>query len=58
METNVRLSNALVLMAKRVSKASDRTLKEQLEHWVKIGQLVEDNPTLTYEFIKKSVKGD
>lgn len=56
METNVRLSNTLVLMAKKVSKASDRTVKEQLEHWVNIGRLIEDNPSLTSEFIRKSFK--
>jgi len=56
MEKNVRLSEAIVLAAKRASEANDRTVKEQLEHWIQIGRLVEDNPKLTYEFIRKSVK--
>lgn len=57
MEKNVRLSNAIVLAAQQASEASDRTIKEQLEHWIKIGRLVEDNPDLTYEFIKNILKG-
>ena len=57
MEKNVRLSNALVLAAKNVSKDSGRTVKEQLEHWIQIGRLVEDNPDLTYDFIKNILKG-
>jgi hypothetical protein len=57
METNVRLENTLVLMAKQASKASDRTVKEQLEHWIKLGQLLEDNPDLTYAFLRDILKG-
>ena len=56
METNVKLSKSLVLVAKKFSKASDRTVKEQLEHWINIGRLIEDNPSLTSDFIKKSLK--
>jgi hypothetical protein len=57
MEINVRLSKSLVLMAKQASKASDRTIKEQLEHWIKIGQLLESNPDLTYTFLRDILKG-
>lgn len=57
METNVKLSKSLILMAKKFSKASDRTVKEQLEHWINIGRLIEDNPDLTYEFIKNILQG-
>lgn len=57
METNVKLSTLLVSAAKKASKASDRTVKEQLEYWMKLGQLVEGNPELTYSFIKKELKG-
>jgi len=57
MEKNVRLSNVLVLAAQQASKDSGRTVKEQLEHWVTIGRLVEDNPDLTYKFIKNILKG-
>jgi hypothetical protein len=44
-------------MAKQASKASDRTVKEQLEHWIKLGQLLEDNPDLTYAFLRDILKG-
>jgi hypothetical protein len=57
METIVKLSNYIILAAKNASKSYDRTTKEQLEHWMRIGQIVEENPTLTYESIKKTLRG-
>lgn len=38
--------------AKIISKALNRSLAGQIEHWAKIGKLAEENPDLTYEFIK------
>lgn len=49
----VKLSKDIVSEAKIMSKALNRSLAGQIEHWAKIGRLAEENPDLTYEFIKK-----
>jgi hypothetical protein len=48
----VKLSKDIVDEAKIISKALNRSLAGQIEHWAKIGRLAEENPDLTYEFIK------
>ena len=48
----VKLSEHIISEAKITSKALNRSLAGQIEHWVKIGRLAEENPDLTYEFIK------
>lgn len=50
--SSVKLSEDIILEAKVMSKALNRSLAGQIEHWAKIGRLAEENPTLTYEFIK------
>jgi hypothetical protein len=37
----VRLSAALTARAKQVAASQDRSLTEQVEHWARLGQLVE-----------------
>ncbi len=37
----VRLSAALTARAKQVAATQDRSLTEQVEHWARLGQLVE-----------------
>ncbi|MBA3954954.1 ParD-like family protein [Candidatus Dependentiae bacterium] len=48
----VKLSKDIISEAKIISKALNRSLAGQIEHWAKIGRLAEENPDLTYEFIK------
>ncbi len=48
----VKLSKNIITEAKIISKALNRSLAGQIEHWAKIGRLAEENPDLTYEFIK------
>lgn len=50
--SSVKLSEDILLEAKVMSKALNRSLAGQIEHWAKIGRLAEENPNLTYEFIK------
>ena len=52
MATAVKLSEGIVTEAKIISKALNRSIAGQIEHWAKIGRLAEENPDLTYEFIK------
>jgi len=52
MAVAVKLSEDIVSDAKIMSKALNRSIAGQIEHWTKIGRLAEENPDLTYEFIK------
>ncbi len=52
MATAVKLSENIVSEAKIMSKAFNRSIAGQIEYWVKIGKIAEENPDLTYEFIK------
>ncbi len=52
MATAVKLSEDIVSEAKIMSKALNRSIAGQIEHWAKIGRIAEENPDLTYEFIK------
>ncbi len=48
----VKLSENIVTEAKIVSKALNRSVAGQIEYWARIGKIAEENPDLTYEFIK------
>jgi hypothetical protein len=52
MATAVKLSENIVSEAKIISKALNRSIAGQIEHWAKIGRIAEENPDLTYELIK------
>ena len=46
--TSVRLDESLVDRAATIGTALNRTTPKQIEHWAKIGKIMEDNPDLTY----------
>lgn len=48
----VKLSEEIVLDAKIASQALNRSIAGQIEYWAKIGKIAENNPDLTYDFIK------
>jgi hypothetical protein len=52
MASSVKLSEEIIADAKIVSKVLNRSVSGQIEYWAKIGKIVEENPDLTYEFIK------
>lgn len=52
MASAVNLSEELISDAEINSKAFNRSLEAQIEHWAKIGKIIEENPDLTYDFIK------
>lgn len=52
MATAVKLSEGIVSDARIISKVFNRSIAGQIEYWAKIGRVAEDNPDLTYEFIK------
>lgn len=56
MATNsIRLDQNLVEKATIMGKALNRTPPKQIEHWAKIGEIMEDNPDLPYEFVKQVI---
>ena len=52
---SVRLDQDLVEKATIMGKALNRTMPKQIEHWAKIGEMMEDNPDLPYEFVKQAI---
>jgi ParD-like antitoxin of type II bacterial toxin-antitoxin system len=52
---SVRLDQTLIEKATIIAKALSRTPPKQIEHWAKIGQMMEDNPDLPYEFVKQAI---
>ena len=53
----VRISEELVVEAKKFSKIEHRSLTGQIEHWARIGKCSEENPDLTYNLIKEILIG-
>lgn len=52
---SIRLDRDLVDKATIMAKALNRTAPKQIEHWAKIGEMMEDNPELPYEFVKQAI---
>ena len=52
---SIRLDKNLVDKAAIMAKALNRTLPKQIEHWAKIGKMMEDNPDLPFEFVKQAI---
>ena len=53
--TSIRLDQELVDKATIIAKALSRTVPKQIEHWAKIGAIMEDNPELSSEFVKQAI---
>ena len=53
--TSVRLDQDLIDKATIMARALNRTPPKQIEHWAKIGKIMEDNPDLTYEFVLQAI---
>ena len=53
--SSVRLDQDLVEKATIMGKALNRTMPKQIEHWAQIGEMMEDNPDLPYEFVKQAI---
>jgi len=53
--TSIRLDHDLVEKATIMASALNRTAPKQIEHWAKIGEIMEDNPELSYEFVRAAI---
>ena len=52
---SIRLDENLVEKANIMGKALHRTTPKQIEHWASIGEMMEDNPDLPYEFVRQAI---
>ena len=57
MGTAVRVSDNLIRDARLYGKVDNRSATGQIEHWAKIGKIVEENPDLTYSMVKDILIG-
>ncbi|MDF2867056.1 MAG: hypothetical protein K0S11_526 [Gammaproteobacteria bacterium] len=57
MSIAVNLGDELVTSARIYSAVQSRSVAKQIEHWAKIGRIVEDNPDLPYNLIKDILLG-
>lgn len=53
MSIAVRVSDALAQKAKAHSNAKQRSLAGQIEYWANMGQILEDNPDLSFSFAQE-----
>ncbi len=53
--SSIRLDQDFVEKAAIMAKALNRTTPKQIEHWAKIGKIMEDNPDLPYEFVRQAI---
>jgi hypothetical protein len=53
----VKLSSDILVEADRYARVFSRSLPKQIEHWARIGKIAEENPDLSYEFIKDILLG-
>jgi len=52
MATTIKLSDDIVNEAKRYGAVYSRSPPKQIEYWLNIGKIAEENPDLPYSFIK------
>jgi len=57
MNTVVRISKNIVEKARIRSKVENRSLAGQIEYWIKIGKIAEENPDLSFIQIKEILIG-
>ena len=53
--SSLRLESDLVERAKLVGTAQSRSAAKQIEHWAKIGRMMEENPDVSYEFVRQAL---
>lgn len=53
MATSIRLDDTFIEDVRISAQAQSRSVPKQIEHWGRIGKLMEDNPDLTYAFLRE-----
>lgn len=49
----VKISDELHKSAKCMASAMHRSINAQAEYWMRIGKLVEENPTITFQQVRE-----
>lgn len=57
MDITVNLDGEFEKIVQSHSMLQNRSMPQQIEHWAKVGQVVEDNPELSYNIIKEILSG-
>ena len=52
MAMTVKLSDELLKEARKYGEVYSRSVPKQIEHWSRIGKIAEENPDLSFTFIK------
>ena len=55
MSVSVRLDDEFVKHARVHAEAESRSVPKQIEYWAKVGQMMMDNPDLSYEFVHEAL---
>lgn len=50
--TTIKISNDLLEQARRYAQVYKRSVSKQVEYWSFIGKTLEENPDMSYSFIK------
>lgn len=58
MGTAVKLSDDLVAAAREESASMSRSITQQVEHWARIGRLVERSPAWSYEQVQRALRAE
>lgn len=53
MATTIKLPDELISEARRYGDVFSRSVPKQIEYWSRIGKIAEENPDLSYSFIKE-----
>ena len=56
-QVTIQLSNDIMLEAGKYASVYTRSISMQIEHWARIGKIVEENPDLPYTFIEDVLIG-
>jgi hypothetical protein len=51
--TAIKLPDELINEARRYGEVYSRSVPKQIEYWSRIGRLAEENPELSYSFLKE-----
>lgn len=53
MTQSIKLSDELLQSARIYAEVYSRSVPKQIEYWSRIGKIAEENPDLSYDFIKE-----
>ncbi len=53
MPQSIKLSDELLQEAGKYAAVYSRSIPKQIEYWSRIGRIVEENPDLSFDFIKE-----